>query len=102
MKPSSVIKIEFFADEHHRKKIDFLSNPLAELESYIDVAALVAEVDSIMPRPVSVQTGTAANMRHPMVEHILIFIRCATFQRANGGRIPTAQSHELQKPLRVD
>lgn len=48
MKPRSVIKTDLFAFDHHRKKIDAsLGDPLAEIESYIDFAALAAEVDRI-------------------------------------------------------
>jgi IS5 family transposase len=32
MKPSSAIKTGLVADEHHRKKIDSLGDPLAEIE----------------------------------------------------------------------
>ena len=56
------IKTDLFADEHHRKKIDTLGDPLAEIESYIDFAALAAEVDRIAPRPVSPQ-GAARRIR---------------------------------------
>lgn len=47
MKPRSVIKTDLFAFDHHRKKIDALGDPLAEIESYIDFAALAAQVDRI-------------------------------------------------------
>ncbi len=49
MKPRSAIKTDLFADDDHRKKIDSLGDPLAEIESYIDFVALVAEVDRIAP-----------------------------------------------------
>jgi len=39
MKPHSAIKLDLFADEHHRKKIDSLGDPLVEIESHIDLAA---------------------------------------------------------------
>jgi hypothetical protein len=55
MKPCSAIKTDLFADDHHRKKIDSLGDPLAEIESHIDFAALAAEVDRVAPRPVSAQ-----------------------------------------------
>ena len=45
MKPA--IKTDLFADEHHRKKIDSLGDPLAEIESCLDFAALAVEVDRI-------------------------------------------------------
>ena len=40
MKPRSAIKTDLFAFDHHRKKIDTLGDPLAEIESYIDFVAL--------------------------------------------------------------
>lgn len=55
MKKRTAIKTDLFADDHHRKKIDSLGDPLAEIESYIDFAALAAEVDRVAPRPVSPQ-----------------------------------------------
>lgn len=64
MKSRSAIKIDLFADDHHRKKIDSLGDPLAEIESHIDFAALAAEVDRIAPRPVSAQ-GVAARRTRP-------------------------------------
>ena len=57
MTPRSAIKTDLFADEHHRKKIDTLGDPLAQIESYIDFAALAAAVDAVAPRPVSPQGG---------------------------------------------
>ena len=53
MKPRSAIKTDLFADEHHRKKIDSLGDPLADIESHIDFGSLAAEVDKVAPRPVS-------------------------------------------------
>ena len=47
MKPSSAIKTDLFADEHHRKKIDTLYDPLAKIESHIDFAALAAEINRV-------------------------------------------------------
>jgi len=57
MKPRSAIKTDLFADEHHRKKIDSLGDPLVEIESHLDFAALAAEIDRVGPRPVSAQGG---------------------------------------------
>ena len=50
MKPRSAIKTDLFADEYHREKIDSLGDPLAEIESHIDFAALAAQVDRVAPR----------------------------------------------------
>lgn len=52
IKPRSAIKTDLFADEHHRKKIDALGDPLAEIESHIDFVALAAEADRVAPLPV--------------------------------------------------
>jgi len=54
MKPLSVNKTDLFVGEHHRKEIDLLGNLLVEIESYIDFAALVPEMDRAAPRTVSV------------------------------------------------
>ena len=45
MKLRNAINTDPFADEHNRKKIDSLGDPLVEIESHIDFAALAAEVD---------------------------------------------------------
>ena len=42
MKPHSAIETDLFAFDHRRKKIDALVDSLAEIESYIDFAALAA------------------------------------------------------------
>ena len=57
MTSRSTIKTDLFAFDHHRKKIDALGDPLADIESHIDFAALVAAVDRVEPRPVSAQDG---------------------------------------------
>ena len=57
MIPRSVIKTDLFADELQREKIDALVEPMAEIESHIDFAALAAEVDRVAPRTVSAQGG---------------------------------------------
>ncbi len=57
MKPRTAIKTDLFAAETHRRKIDSLGDPLAEIESCIDFAALAAAVDRIAPRPASPQGG---------------------------------------------
>lgn len=41
----SAIETDLFADTHHRAKLDKLGDPLAEIESSIDFAALATEVD---------------------------------------------------------
>ncbi len=72
MKPRSAIKTDLFADDHHRKKIDSLGDPLAEIESYIDFAALAAEVDRIAPRPVSPEGGRPPYPTETMVRILVL------------------------------
>ncbi len=69
MKKRTAIKTDLFADEHHRKKIDTLGDPLTEIGSYIDFAALAEEVDRVVPRPVSPQGG-----RPPYLPEIMVRI----------------------------
>ena len=57
MKHRSAIKTDLFAADHHRQKLDTLGDPLAEIESHIDFAALAAGVDAIAPRPANQQGG---------------------------------------------
>ncbi len=57
MKPRTAIKTDLFAIDAHRRKIDTLGDPLVEIESCIDFAALAAEVDRVAPRPASPQGG---------------------------------------------
>ena len=72
MKQRSAIKTDLFADEHHRKKIDSLGDPLAEIESHIDFAALAAEVDRVAPRPVSPQGGRPPYPTETMVRILVL------------------------------
>ncbi|SMP99275.1 Transposase domain [Pseudomonas putida] len=72
MKKRTAIKTDLFADEHHRKKIDTLGDPLAQIESYIDFAALAAEVDRVAPRPVSPQGGRPPYPTETMVRILVL------------------------------
>ena len=72
MKPRSAIKTDLFADEHHRKKIDSLGDPLTEIESHIDFAAWAAEVDRAAPRPVSAQGGRSPYPTETMVRILVL------------------------------
>lgn len=72
MKKRTAIKTDLFADEHHRKKIDTLGDPLAEIESYIDFAALATEVDRVAPRPVSPQGGRPPYPTETMVRILVL------------------------------
>lgn len=72
MKPRSAIKTDLFADEHHRRKIDSLGDPLTEIESHIDFAALAAEVDRVAPRPVSTQGGRPPYPTETMVRILIL------------------------------
>ena len=40
MKERTTIKTDLFADDQHRRKIDALGDPLAQIESYIDFVTL--------------------------------------------------------------
>ncbi|WP_434662408.1 IS5 family transposase [Paraburkholderia sp. A3BS-1L] len=72
MKKRSAIKTDLFADEHHRKKIDALGDPLSEIESHIDFAALAAAVDMIAPRPASPQGGRPPYPTEAMVRILVL------------------------------
>lgn len=72
MKPRSAIKTDLFAGEHHRQRIDKLGDPLTEIESHIDFAALAAEVDHIAPRPVSAQGGRPPFPTETMVRILVL------------------------------
>lgn len=72
MKKRTAIKTDLFADQHHRKKIDSLGDPLAEIESYIDFAALATEVDRVAPRPVSPQGGRPPYPTETMVRILVL------------------------------
>lgn len=72
MKPRSAIKTDLFVDDHHRRKIDKLGDPLAEIESYIDFAALAAAVDAVSPRPVSLQGGRPPFPTETMVRILVL------------------------------
>lgn len=60
IKTRTAIKTELFADDHHRKTVDALGDPLAEIASDIDFAALAQDVDRVAPQPVSPQGGQSA------------------------------------------
>lgn len=71
----SALKTDLFASEAHSRKIDKLGDPLIEIEKHIDFAALSAEVDRIVPRPVSEQGGrppypTEAMVRIVFLKHL--------------------------------
>ena len=72
MKPRSAIKTDLFADEPHRKKIDSLGDPLADIESHIDFVALAAEVDEVAPRPASAQGGRPPYPTETMVRILVL------------------------------
>lgn len=72
MKLRSAIKTDLFADEQHRKKIDTLGDPLTEIESHIDFAALAAKIDRVAPRPVSPQGGRPPYPTETMVRILVL------------------------------
>lgn len=72
MKPRNAIKTDLFADEQHRKKIDGLGDPLAEIASHIDFVALATEVDRVAPRTVSPQGGRPPYPTETMVRILVL------------------------------
>lgn len=72
MTKRTAIKTDLFADEHHRKKIDTLGDPLTEIELHIDFVALAAEVDRVAPRPVSAQGGRPPYPTETMVRILVL------------------------------
>jgi len=72
MKKRSAIKTDLFADEQHRRKIDSLGDPLLQIESCIDFAALAVEVDLVAPRPESAQGGRPPFPTEVMVRIVVL------------------------------
>jgi hypothetical protein len=72
MKPRSAIKTDLFATVAYRRRIESLGDPLAEIESCIDSAALAAEVDCAAPRPVSTQGGRPPFPTQAMVRLLVL------------------------------
>jgi transposase, IS5 family len=72
MKRKSAIKTDLFATDAHRRKIDSLGDPLVEIESCIDFAALAGEVDRVAPRPVSPQGGRPPYPTETMVRILVL------------------------------
>jgi len=68
----TAIKTDLFAFDHHRKKIDTLGDPLAEIESHIDFVALAAEVDRVAPRIVSPKGGRPPYPTETMVRILVL------------------------------
>lgn len=72
MKPRSAIKTDLFSADQRREKIDCLGDPLTEIESHIDFAALAAEVDRVAPRPVSAMGGRPPYPTETMVRILVL------------------------------
>ena len=72
MKPRSAIKTDLFADEHHRKKIDALGDPLAEIESHIDFASLAAGMVKVAPHPMNAEGGLPRYPTETMVRILVL------------------------------
>ncbi len=72
MKPRTAIKTDLFAADAHRRKIDTLGDPLAEIESCIDFAALAMEFDRVAPRPISPQGGRPPFPTETMVRVLVL------------------------------
>jgi hypothetical protein len=97
MKPRNAIKTDLFADEHHRQQIDALGDPLSEIDSHIDFAALAAEIDRIAPLCGSSRTALARPEQKP----------CSTGFRHSCSRkglsraVGRSSTHRSKKPSRV-
>lgn len=72
MKRRSAIKNDLFAADHQREQIDRLGDPLTEIGSHVDFAALAAEVDRVAPRPVSAQGGRPPFPTETMVRIVVL------------------------------
>lgn len=72
MKQRSAIKTDLFADQQHKQALDKLGDPLTEIETCIDFAALAAEVDRIAPRPSSPQGGRPPFPTETMVRILVL------------------------------
>lgn len=72
MNQRSAIKTDLFADQYHKKTLDKLGDPLAEIEGCIDFAALAAKVDRTAPRPVSPQGGRPPFPTETMVRILVL------------------------------
>lgn len=72
MKQRSAIKTDLFAAMHHREKIDSLGDPLSEINTHIDFAALSAQVDRIAPRPARSQGGRPPFPTETMVRILVL------------------------------
>lgn len=71
-KRRSAIKHDLFAADQHRRTIDKLGDPLAEIAKYIDFAALEAKVDEAVPRSASPQGGRPPFPTEKMVRIVVL------------------------------
>lgn len=101
MNPPSAIKTDLFADEHHRKKIDSLGDPLAGIEPQIHLAALAADIDRVAPHPVIARgdrppypTETLA----PAAPNFSITIMAASKKHQAVGRFQADRNRDLLMP----
>jgi len=72
MKRRTAVKTDLFAADAHRRKIDTLGDPLVEIGSCIDFAALATKVDLVAPRPVSSQGGRPPFPTETMVRILVL------------------------------
>ena len=87
MKPRSAIKTDLFADEHHRKKIDSLGDPLADIELHIDFAELAATYAEGMEQATRGVVGPVPLVQaHPVLANVL----------------RTSQPGELRPPVQIE
>ncbi|MEN3260009.1 IS5 family transposase [Sodalis endosymbiont of Spalangia cameroni] len=69
MQKRNAIKYDLLADQYHLQTIDKLVDPLVKIETCIDFAHLAAEIDHVVPRPVSKKGG-----RPPFPTEIMVRI----------------------------
>lgn len=72
MTKRSAIKTDLFADQHNKQTLDKLGDPLVEIESCINFAALAAHVDIVAPRPVRTQGGRPPFPTETMVRILVL------------------------------
>jgi IS5 family transposase len=57
MAKRGAIKVDLFASDRRREKLDEIGDPLVMLERHVDFTRLAAEVDRVAPRPVAENGG---------------------------------------------
>ncbi|PAV01687.1 IS5/IS1182 family transposase, partial [Arsenophonus sp. ENCA] len=65
-------KNDLFANQYHQQTIDKLGDPLVKIETCIDFAHLAAEIDHVVPRPVSKKGGRPPFPTETMVRILVL------------------------------